>query len=312
MNPWSLFWRQGHSTTFGPYYKQGYEGAVADWWKSVLADLPPEVSVMEVGCGNCSLLPDMVKSGLKGKYIGVDLAAVKPSNVASEGLADSGIELVLHSETPAEELPEPDESIDLFASVFGIEYSNLDKSFSQAYRVLKSGGSLRALLHHNQSVVTGMSKRAYDEFNAEDFRAVINALTAISLVRDKVASPSELKSDAEAEKNRQILNVFAEKYLSDTNPATANATMFELMTQALGFFKVLGASQAQRQDFIGGLANEHLASHERFRQMMAVAFDSEGIDQLKSKLQALGFAEVRGNEVMTDENILAWELCAEK
>lgn len=312
MNPWSLFWRQGHSTTFGPYYKQGYEGAVADWWKSVLADLPPEVSVMEVGCGNCSLLPDMVRSGLKGKYIGVDLAAVKPSDVASQGLADSGIELVLHSETPAEELPEPDESVDLFASVFGIEYSNLEKSFSEAYRVLKSGGSLRALLHHNGSVVTGMSKRAYDEFNTEDFRAVINALTTISMVRDKVASPAELKSNPEAEKNRHILNVFAEKYLSDTNPETGNATMFEFLTQALGFFKVLGASQADRQNFIGGLANEHLASHERFRQMVAVAFDAEGIDQLKSTLQALGFAEVRAKVVNTENNILAWELCAEK
>jgi ubiquinone/menaquinone biosynthesis C-methylase UbiE len=312
MNPWSLFWRQGHSTTFGPYYKQGYEGAVADWWKSVLTDLPPEVSVMEVGCGNCSLLPDMVKSGLKGKYIGVDLAAVKPSDVASQGLAESGIELVLHSETPAEELPEPDESIDLFASVFGIEYTNLDKSFSQAYRVLKPGGSLRALLHHSGSVVTGMSKRAYDEFNAEDLRVVINALTTISMVRDKVASPSELKANAEAEKNRQILNLIAEKYLSDTNPETGNATMFEFMTQALGFFKVLGASQAQRQDFIGGLANEHLASHERFRQMVAVAFDAEGIDRLKSKLQALGFVEVSAKVINTENNILAWELCAKK
>ncbi len=312
MNPWSIFWRQGHSTTFGPYYKQGYEGAVADWWKSVLADLPPEVSVMEVGCGNCSLLPDMVRSGLKGKYIGVDLAAVKPSDVASQGLADSGIELVLHSETPAEELPEPDESVDLFASVFGIEYSNLEKSFSEAYRVLKPGGSLRALLHHSDSVVTGMSKRAYDEFNAEDFRAVINALTTISMVRDKVASPGELKSNAEAEKNRHILNTFAEKYLSDTNPETGNATMFEFLTQALGFFKVLGASQADRQNFIGGLANEHLASHERFRQMVAVAFDADGIDQLKSTLQALGFVEVSANVINTEDNILAWELCAEK
>lgn len=312
MNPWSLFWRQGHSTTFGPYYKHGYEGAVADWWKSVLADLPQEVSVVEVGCGNCSLLPDMVKSGLKGKYIGVDLAAVKPSDVAMQGLADSGIELVLHAETPAEAFPEPDASVDLLASVFGIEYSNLDKSFAEAHRVLKPGGLLRTLLHHKQSVVTGMSKRAYDEFNAEDFRTVINALTTISLVRDKVASPSELKSNPEAEKNRQILNVIAEKYLSDTNPETGNATMFEFMTQALAFFKVLGAGQADRQNFIGGLANEHLASHERFRQMVTVAFDAEGIDQLKSKLEALGFTNVRTNVINTDKNILAWELCAEK
>lgn len=312
MNPWSIFWRQGHSTTFGPYYKQGYEGAVADWWKSVLADLPPEVSVMEVGCGNCSLLPDMVRSSLKGKYIGVDLAAVKPSDVASQGLADSGIELVLHSETPAEELPEPDESVDLFASVFGIEYSNLEKSFSEAYRVMKPGGLLRTLLHHNASVVTGMSHRAYQEFDSEDFQKVMHALTVINEERDKASSIAELKASEEAEKNRQILNTIAEKYLSDTNPETGNATMFEFMTQALGFFKVLGADQASRRNFISGLAAEHLASHERFRQMVAVAFDADGIDQLKSTLQALGFVEVSASVINTEDNILAWELCAEK
>lgn len=312
MNPWSLFWRQGHSTTFGPYFKKGYEGAVADWWKSVLAASPRDISVMEVGCGNCSLLPGMVESGVKGKYIGVDLATVQPSEVARQGLAQSGIELVLHSDTMAEELPEPDDSVDLFTSVFGIEYSNLAKSFAEAHRVLKPGGALRCLLHHNQSVVTGMSHRAHEEFNKEDFATVMNALVAISKERDKAKSPADLKANPEAEKHRQVLNMIAEKYLSDTNPETGNATMFEFMTQALKFFKVLAKDQAYRQNFLGSLANENLASHERFRQMVAVAFDEQQLNQLKSTLQELGFSEVRTSVITSDGNILAWELCTEK
>ena len=36
MNAWSLFWRQGHCTTFGDYFKQGYDGAVASWWQEIL------------------------------------------------------------------------------------------------------------------------------------------------------------------------------------------------------------------------------------------------------------------------------------
>ena len=129
---------------------------------------PPNAVVLEVGCGNCSLLPALIKSGAKARYIGVDLASVKVSAVAREGLAESEIDLVLHPETPAEEIPEADASVDLVASVFGIEYSNLDKSFAEVFRLLKPGGRFTALLHHSESVVTSMSARALSEYNAED------------------------------------------------------------------------------------------------------------------------------------------------
>ena len=312
MNPWSLFWRQGHSTTFGDYFKRGYEGAVADWWQSKADSLPAGATVLEVGCGNCSLLPALIRSGIKARYIGVDLASVSPSSVAREGLAESEIELVLHQETPAEDIPEADASVDLVASVFGIEYSNLDKSFAEVFRVLKPGGRFTALLHRADSVVTGMSARALSEYNPEDLGAAINALNIISLERDKTPSPADLKANPEAERSRLNINRLAEKYLSNTDPQTANATMFEFMTNALKFFKEMGASSEERRDFITSLAAEHQASHERFRQMVAVAFDDSGIDQLEVTLRDLGFAATRANVIRTNNEILAWELCTEK
>ena len=51
---------------------------------------------------------------------------------------------------------------------------------------------------------------------------------------------------------------------------------------------------------------------QRLNAINLIKVDAEGVDQLKSTLEALGFAEVRGNVIMTDDNILAWELCAEK
>jgi ubiquinone/menaquinone biosynthesis C-methylase UbiE len=312
MNPWSLFWRQGHSTTFGDYFKQGYAGAVADWWQSSADALPADVTVLEVGCGNCSLLPALIKSGVKGKYIGVDLASVEISAVAKEGLADSDIEVVLHPETPAEKIPESDASVDLVASVFGIEYSDVEKSLPEVLRVLKPGGRFTALLHHSASVVTAMSKRAISEYNAEDLAAVIDALSTISTERDKTPSLADLKNNREAEKSRMSINMLAEKYLSSTDPRTANATMFEFMTNALKFFKMMGASSEDRRDFITSLADEHRASYERFGQMVAVALDDSDIEQLQVTLQGLGFVATQANVIHTDNEILAWELCTDK
>ena len=312
MNPWSLFWRQGHSTTFGDYFKQGYEGAVADWWKSTLDALPANPVIMEVGCGNCSLLPAMITSGIGGKYLGVDLARVELSPVAREGLAESGIEVVLHPETPAEEIPEPDMSVDLVVSVFGIEYSDLDRSLPEVLRLLQPGRQFRALLHHDASVVTSMSRRAIAEYDSEDLASVIEALGVISSERDKAASIAELKASPQAEKHRKIINMLAEKYLSSTDPRTANATMFEIMTNALKFFKMMGAESEARQQFISSLYDEHTASHERFKQMVAVALDEAGIAAMQEKLNALGFSETRANVIYSNKDILGWELCTQK
>lgn len=312
MNPWSVFWRQGHSTTFGDWYKQGYDGAVAEWWQAALVQLPENATVIELGCGNCSLLPAMVKAGSGGKYIGVDVARVSPSAVAEQGLVDSGIELVLHAETPAEEVPEADAMADLVASVFGIEYSELERSVPEAVRLLKPGGRFCALLHHDESIVTSMSKRAIDEFNDGDMRTAIESLSVISSERDRLADLSALKNSEKAEKGRGNINELAQKYLSDTNPKTANATMFEFMTQALKFFKMMGAGSAERNAFIESLETEHRASHERFQQMVSVAFDDEGIEVLKKTFERAGFEQVSVDVVHTGTDILAWSVNAQK
>lgn len=312
MNPWSVFWRQGHSTTFGDYFKHGYDGAVAEWWNGHVEALEAGQTVLEVGCGNCSLLPFLVRSGSTGKYIGVDLASIEISEVASAGLDDSGIEVVLHGETPAEKIPEDDASVDLVASVFGIEYSDLDQSLGEVQRVLKSGGSFVALLHHDGSVVTSMSKRAVSEYDAADFRTVVDSLRTISAARDETPSLAELKNNAAAEAARGEINRLAAKYLNDTNPDTANATMFELMSNALKFFKMMGASSEERQGFIEFLATEHEASRERFSQMVSVAFDEGRVRDLEVKLADLGFGNTRIDVVHTKNDILAWELCTQK
>ena len=311
MNPWSLFWRQGHSTTFGDYFKQGYAGAVADWWQSKLDTMSINSVVMEVGCGNCSLLPGMIKSGQKGKYIGVDLASIRLSPVAEQGLSESGIEVLLHSGTPAEDIPEPDDSVDLVASVFGIEYSDFDRSLPEVFRVLKPGARFCALLHHDDSVVTTMSRRAIAEYDSYDVRKVIDALNTISTERDRTPSIAGLKTNPRAEKSRKRINRLAEKYLSNTDPATANATMFEFMTDVLKFFKMMGAHSQARRQFISSLADEHKASHERFKQMVSVAFDARGIENLQAKMRSLGFGETKANVIYTNDNIFAWELFTE-
>ena len=312
MNPWSVFWRQGHSTTFGDYFKQGYDGAIADWWQAQVDTMEAGFVVLEIGCGNCSLLPAITGSGKPGKYIGVDLASVELSDVAGKNLEDSEIEVVLHAETAAEEIPEADASVDTVASVFGVEYSDFDRSLDEILRVLRPGGRFVALLHHDASIVSTMSRRSVAEYVEEDVEATIGALRTISRARDKTPDLSQLINNAEAEKARAIINELAGKYLGETNPDSVNTTMIEFMRNALNFFKMMGQNSAARNAFIDALALEHAASRERFGQMVSVALDDCGARQLEVKLNELGFGATRVNVIYSNKDILAWELSTEK
>ena len=88
--------------------------------------------------------------------------------------------------------------------------------------------------------------------------------------------------------------------------------MFEFLTHALKFFKLMHAGSKERKDFISSLANEHKASHQRFRQMVSVAFDDSGINELATKLKQAGFGEVSFDLLKSDDNTLAWTLWAKK
>jgi hypothetical protein len=88
--------------------------------------------------------------------------------------------------------------------------------------------------------------------------------------------------------------------------------MFEVMTEALKFFRMMAASAQDRRQFISSLAKEHQASHERFKQMASVAFDDSAIESLKAKLSELGFTEIKASVIYTKDDILAWGLSADK
>ncbi len=76
MEAWGNFWQKGHSTTFGEYYADGYtKGYIADWWSDIIGLRQEEsLNILEVGCGNASLVPCLLDLNIKGTYTGVDAA----------------------------------------------------------------------------------------------------------------------------------------------------------------------------------------------------------------------------------------------
>lgn len=188
MDVWENLWQKGFSTTFGKHFPDGYtETYVGDWLSDVIrARTEDRLNILEVGCGNASLVPCLLDLNTKGTYTGVDSAKIHLSSVAQKRL-NSHLDISLHGETGIETFQSTDQ-FDIIASVFGLEYTPVDKSLPLLRKLLAPQGELVMIMHHSESSITKHSRNTLKTFYTTDFH-----------------STTELVSDFKSEKvrNRQ-------------------------------------------------------------------------------------------------------------
>jgi SAM-dependent methyltransferase len=308
---WTAFWKQGHTTTFGDFFKEGYRGAIGQWLVDQQAQWPKTGTLLDIGCGNCGLLTGLLASNSRLDYIGLDPAEIAINEHASSFLMTRSNNVSLVTGRGAEETGLAGDAVDVAVSVFGFEYSDTNAAAEELARVLKPRAPFSFLLHHSDSVVTRMSGRALAEYQEEDVKAVVAALHTISERAERVAL-AELKNDTAAEVARLQLNDLASRYLGQRSPDDTNVTMFEFMTSALRFFQIVKQPLQERLAFISDLQMEYDHYCARFRQMISVAADETAVHQLLEYFVKLGF-EVKAPQALMDERgLLAWEISGRK
>ena len=313
MNPWSEFWQQGHPTTFGEYFREGYKGPIKDWFEQQFVANQQSDTLLELACGNGALIPMCLDLGLSLQYQGVDLAEVAIPQAVQERLDQTGsLQATLMGETSVESLPFSDGSFSVACSVFGIEYSKIEKSIPEMSRVLKKDGVYLGVVHHIDSIVSQMSGRAVNEYNMSEVRDFLEQLQIIAHQAKVAGDLRVLSRNPKAEKARKKLNQYAEKYLSNTDLSTANASMFEFVTRGLQFFKILDQGPKVANRFIKRVYEETLATRERHMQMCSVAMPQDGIDRFVEILSKAGFGSTDVSILRDDKSIIGWAVCARK
>jgi SAM-dependent methyltransferase len=153
---WSRYWARGalHScaTTFESF------------WRPIFAALPSEARILDIGCGNAPLAQLLSAQVDMPRYLGVDLAQPQPRWLGSLPSAQQS-RISLLGDTAAEALPCESGSIDLVISQYGLEYSDLSRSLAELERVLKKGGQIALLMHHENSLPV---RNAHDELTHLD------------------------------------------------------------------------------------------------------------------------------------------------
>ena len=310
MDAWGNFWEKGHSTTFGEYYSDGYtKGYIAQWWTAILnAKEAHKLNILEVGCGNASLLPCLLDQRIKGTYTGVDAAEVSLPDAVKKR-ANAELEIKLQGGTGIEKF-ESQQQFDLIASVYGLEYSPLDLSLPLLKSMLSAEGEANFLMHHAGSVITEMSVKALGEFDFELMESVVSKLEEIDRELNKLGGdPAELVRSSIAHKARDVVNDFVSSIMN-LDQSERNPISVDFAKAVLTYFKKLRLSEVGRQAYISGILVDFHSSKERFRQMVDVARNEEEIKEFEQKLSLAGFNNVTAKELLKDGAPVAWNIKA--
>ena len=253
MEAWGNFWQKGHSTTFGEYYADGYtKGYIADWWSAIVGLRQEQsLNILEVGCGNASLVPCLLDLNIKGTYTGVDAAKIQLSEAVQKRGNDL-LALSLHGETGIETFQSTDQ-FDLIASVYGLEYSPLDQSLPLLKKLLSPKGQLVLLMHYAGSVITEMSIKALTEFDFKKMETVIANINAINNeLNQNKGDLAALSKSVKAEAAREAVNEFISSVMNKSD-AERNPILVDFSQSALAFFKKIRQPEQSRRDYIDSI-----------------------------------------------------------
>lgn len=163
---WDRFWRYDRLSSFetGPG-SPNYGGEIADGWRAWFRALPDGARIVDLATGNGAIAVLAVETArdLCKSYsvTGVDAADIAPASHVTTSTALGKIAFL--GQTPVEELPFADGSMDSVVSQFGIEYSDMAQSLPEAVRVLGPGGRLRLAMHAAEGAIVRDTSRSLDD-----------------------------------------------------------------------------------------------------------------------------------------------------
>ncbi|WP_137221624.1 class I SAM-dependent methyltransferase [Shewanella sp. MEBiC00475] len=313
---WSEYWQQGHTTSFGEALPGNYQGVLKNVWQPIFNNLVENFMVIDVGTGNGSLplllCEELSTSGVTGQVIGVDLAEVNLVNINSQN--SNNIDISLMSNTRSEQLPFEANSVDLYISQFGFEYSSVEKSLNEASRVLKDDGQFVIVFHHNRSMILNRNRRILALIEKKEVNLLINCLARIATSMGQVASKRDverIKKDPECESIRAEINHLIKLLVNIDEEAAQDS---DLMHYVADFFKAgLFWSVTKKLEFVEFITIQMDTLRLRLNELVNASFDESKlatfVDKFPKNNMILNELKVLKNE---QNDVLGWYLHGSK
>ncbi|WP_157980364.1 class I SAM-dependent methyltransferase [Pseudidiomarina taiwanensis] len=325
MKHWTHYW--GTSGALNSFAEgeanQGYANSVKQFWESILAELPTDATVLDVGCGNGAIAALAVQySQANNKQFnveGADAAAIDPTkNVPANHPLSSALKQVrFHSEMPVEELAHANDSIDAIVSQFAIEYSDLDKAIAKFSDVVKPGGVVAALVHDSTSGLLKDSKQgiAIIEDVLDNTPLFLQADLLINLAKQAIPQLGQEKWN-EFSHNRILVNaikwtmdVLLERY----SQTQQQVWIRDIVARVARTLDLLNQGQVEQAQQFLNMHYHLLAEHkQRLIDQEQAALSAKTIQsRLIKKLEQAGFVAT-ADRMEVDGDKFAWAVTARK
>jgi SAM-dependent methyltransferase len=162
---WSQYWHYDRiASCFDDAGRANYADEIAEGWRRFFEAVPDGARILDLCTGNgaAALIAAETARERAGNFriVAVDQADIDPALHVSRHEADYASIIFLRG-TEIEALPFPGAGFAAVISQYGIEYTDLDRAFPEAVRMVAPGGRLRFVVHAADGVV------------ARDARAVI-------------------------------------------------------------------------------------------------------------------------------------------
>jgi ubiquinone/menaquinone biosynthesis C-methylase UbiE len=317
---WTKVWSQGYVTSCIGAFEDNYEGPIRDLWQAFFGGLPNGARVLDVATGNGAVALIAAETsrdrGLDLEIHGVDLADIDPpANVPlHQALLDT---IHFHPRTAVEQTAFDDASFQGVASQYGLEYTDLEVSVPELFRLLVPGGVACFVVHHEESVVvrTARAEQADAQMLVEvDLFGRARELMEYVARAQSAEERQALATDPEAEKRRSAFNTVAGKAQSALEASPEPEFLATALSYVAEAWKTLQSGQGKTALTQLAQSGQLLESNvERLEDLLEAAQDRQAVDGICDLMKQAGFEAVSREEIRHDaDRLMGWNLTARR
>ena len=299
IDPWTLYWQNDNLESCIASQSSEDTQKIVDYWRDFASHLDPIATIRDLATGN-GAVPSMLLAGNPSlEIVAVDKAQIEPAKYLSQANELASVRFLSDVDICA--LPFEPESFDVVTSQFGLEYAPIHEACSSAVRVLKRFGSIRLLMHHEDSEIVRPSAETLAEIARllapNGVMSCVIAYLAKEIGLDDLEAAGQHYLRGEYSKTRHI-----------------SGQIFDGINQLIEGMTV---NPDRARALVHSMKLRLLAEQTRLQQLQTAALNAERAHKLELILSELG-VEIEFFETLTleeDSNgagLIGWQLSGRK
>lgn len=308
---WNDYWKSGALHSCIGSFGDAYQGAIGDYWQTVLRQIQPSDLVLDVATGNGPLPKLFAQTHPQLEMDAIDLADIHPTWHSRAQFPS----IRFHGNCSLNDAPQRlcGAKYDHVVSQFGWEYISRPAAILDTLQMTAAGGQWHLVCHHTQGV---LAQVASQEANNAELILATNGLLAcasdlIPFLRTASRGAAAVSGNPAAQSARVAYNAAMDR-VADEIRKTDNADLLEQGRRGVHEL-VLRAAQDHALDFESNLLRwrETLeAGQLRSAELVSHALTEQDIQSLQAHLKdsRLELITLDVQELRQPQGVLAWAI----